>query len=53
LVLRSTEPDDDPLGSKNVAINTTNKAALMLFTPLIKRKSVKDDLQKTRCSALH
>jgi len=25
----------------------------MIFNPLIKRKSVKNDLQKTCCSALH
>jgi hypothetical protein len=46
-VLRSTEPDDDPSGPKHFAISTTNKVVSMLFTPLIKRKSVKDDLQKT------
>jgi hypothetical protein len=28
----------DPLGSKHVAINTTNKIVLTVFTPLIIRK---------------
>lgn len=46
-VLRSTAPDDDPVQSKHVAINTTNKIVLTFFTPSTKRKGVKDEFQKT------
>ena len=31
-------PDDNPLGSKHVAINNTNKVMLAVLTPLIIRK---------------
>ena len=37
-VLKSVQPDDDPVGSKHVAINTTNQFLLPVFTPLIKEK---------------
>lgn len=46
-VLRSTVPDYDPVRSKHVTINTTNKIVLTFFTPSIKRKGVKDEFQKT------
>jgi hypothetical protein len=38
MFLTNIQPDDKPLGSKHVALKTTNKVVLTDFTPLIVRK---------------